>query len=54
VKAAHNDYTDRSGPQRVRDLIGGAEAEALIQKRFAVINVWRPIRGPVESMPLAV
>ena len=54
VKAAHNDYTDLSGPQRVRDLIGGVEAEALSRKRFAVINVWRPIRGPVESMPLAV
>jgi len=53
VKMAHNDYTLRSGPQRVRDLLG-AEAEALLQHRFAVINVWRPISGPVRESPLAV
>ncbi|HKD69901.1 MAG TPA: CmcJ/NvfI family oxidoreductase [Candidatus Binataceae bacterium] len=53
VKYAHNDYTLKSGPQRVRDLLPG-EAEALLKNRFAVINVWRPIRGPVEDMPLAV
>ena len=54
VKFAHNDYTVASGPQRVRDLIGGDEAEALIQKRFAVINVWKPISGPVQESPLTV
>jgi hypothetical protein len=53
VKVAHNDYTLKSGPQRVRDLMGG-EAEALLKNRFAVINVWRPIRGPVQESPLAV
>jgi hypothetical protein len=37
----------------VRDL-AGAEAEALLGRRFAVINVWKPIRGPVETAPLAV
>lgn len=54
VKFAHNDYTFKSAPQRVRDLLPGAEAEALLQHRYAVINVWRPIRGPVEESPLAV
>jgi hypothetical protein len=54
VKYAHNDYTVKSGPQRVRDLLPADEAEALLKNRFAVINVWRPIRGPVEEMPLAV
>lgn len=53
VRYAHNDYTERSGPQRVRDLLG-AEAERLLLGRFAVINVWKPIRGPVEQAPLAV
>jgi hypothetical protein len=53
VRFAHNDYTERSGPQRVRDL-AGAEAEALLGRRFAVINVWKPLRGPVETAPLAV
>jgi hypothetical protein len=53
VKRAHNDYTVKSGPQRVRDLLGG-EAEALLKRRFAVVNVWRPIGGPVEESPLAL
>lgn len=53
VHFVHNDYTIGSGPQRVRDLVGGDEAEALVQRRFAVINVWRPLRGPVEEQPLA-
>ena len=53
VKFAHNDYTIKSGPQRVRDLLPD-EADALLKNRFAVINVWRPIRGPVEESPLAV
>jgi hypothetical protein len=53
VKRAHNDYTVKSGPQRVRDLLGD-EAEALLRGRFAVINLWRPISGPVEESPLAL
>jgi hypothetical protein len=53
VKVAHNDYTLKSGPQRVRDLIPD-QADALLKNRFAVINVWRPIRGPVQESPLAV
>jgi hypothetical protein len=54
VRVAHNDYTPRSGPQRVRDLLTADEAEARLQRRFVEINVWRPIRGPVEDTPLAV
>jgi hypothetical protein len=50
----HNDYTEKSGPQRVRDLVPAAEAEARLQRRFVEVNVWRPIVGPVESWPLAV
>jgi len=53
VKFAHNDYTIKSGPQRVRDLLPN-EADELLKHRFAVINVWRPIRGPVQESPLAV
>jgi hypothetical protein len=54
VKVVHNDYTEWSGPQRVRDLLPADEAEALLQQRLAVIQVWRPIRGPVLSNPLAI
>jgi len=53
VSRVHNDYTEWSGPQRVRDIMG-EEAEALLQGRFAVIQVWRPINHPVESHPLAI
>ena len=52
VRFAHNDYTLNSGPQRVCDLLPD-EAEDLLSRRFAVINVWKPIRGPVEETPLA-
>lgn len=53
VVSAHNDYTEWSGPQRVRDLLPD-EAEALLQKRFAIIQVWRAINQPIESNPLAM
>ena len=52
----HVDYTEKSGPQRVKDLLGEAEAERLAASgaRIIQINVWRPIRGPVERSPLAL
>jgi hypothetical protein len=53
VKRIHGDYTDSSGPQRVRDLMG-SEADDLLDRRFAIVNVWRPIRGPLFDAPLAV
>ena len=53
VQRVHNDYTEWSGPQRVRDLFPD-EAEELLKHRFAIIQVWRPIRYPVESAPLAI
>ena len=49
----HNDYTAWSAPQRVRDLMG-EEAEELLKHRFAEINLWRPIRGPLLRSPLAL
>jgi hypothetical protein len=49
----HGDYSEASGIQRVRDVMG-AEAEALLQHRFAIINVWRPISGPLRDAPLAL
>ena len=54
VKGVHNDYTERSAPQRLRDLLPADEAEAALKRRFAIIQIWRPIRAPVESEPLAL
>jgi hypothetical protein len=53
VRRVHNDYTEWSGPQRVRDLLP-QEADDLLSRRFAIVQVWRPIRLPVESFPLAI
>lgn len=51
---AHNDYTERSGPQRVRDLLGEDQARVLGDRPVVQVNVWRPVRGPVLRSPLAV
>ena len=53
VTSVHNDYTVKSGPQRIRDLMG-EEADELLHHRFEIVKVWRPIRGPLRDAPLAV
>lgn len=53
VPRVHVDHTERSGPQRVRDLLPD-EADELLQGRLQIINLWRPIRGPLLDMPLAI
>ena len=52
----HVDYTEKSGPQRVKDFLGEAEAARLAAKgaRIVQVNVWRPIHGPVQRSPLAL
>jgi hypothetical protein len=51
---AHNDYTETSGPNRLRDMIGDARADAWLKDRVVQVNVWRPISEPVLRMPLAL
>lgn len=53
ILSAHNDYTEWSAPQRVRDVLPD-EAEKLLAGRFAIIQVWRAINQPIESNPLAI
>eukprot|EP00245_Coleochaete_scutata_P000649 TRINITY_DN10755_c0_g3_i1.p1 TRINITY_DN10755_c0_g3~~TRINITY_DN10755_c0_g3_i1.p1 ORF type:complete len:384 (-),score=57.20 TRINITY_DN10755_c0_g3_i1:594-1745(-) len=53
VDRAHVDYTEKSGPQRLRDFMGD-EAEPLLKRRFAIVQLWRPLKGPVIDAPLAV
>jgi hypothetical protein len=48
----HVDQTVASGPQRVRDILGD-QAEALLKRRAAIINVWRPIAHEARDWPLA-
>ncbi|MDH3443071.1 MAG: methyltransferase [Deltaproteobacteria bacterium] len=53
VLSAHNDYTEWSGPQRVRDILVD-ESERLLGARFAIIQVWRAINQPIRKNPLAL
>jgi hypothetical protein len=54
VKGVHNDYTERSAPVRLREIVGEAEAERRLKKRWAIVQVWRPIRGKVLIDPLGI
>jgi hypothetical protein len=70
VRFVHNDFTHRSGPLRVQALTKGAgeggsytreepllteaEARGILDKRFAIIQAWRPINQPVTDTPLAL
>ena len=53
VPRVHNDYTEWSGPQSVIELMPN-DANALLHPRSAIVQVWRPIRHPVETFPLAI
>jgi hypothetical protein len=49
----HVDQTVHSGPQRVRDIMGD-QAEDLLERRAAIVNLWRPIARPARDWPLAL
>jgi hypothetical protein len=49
----HNDYTEASGPRRMQAVLENA-GMAATAGRFAIVNIWRPIRGPVLDAPLAL
>src|SRR5262245_50299052 len=53
ARIVHNDYSFKSAPRRVRDHLP-EEADELLQHRFAEINVWRSIGGPIQESPLAL
>ena len=53
VLSAHNDYTEWSGPNRLREFLPD-EADELLKHRFAIIQVWRAINQPIQANPLAL
>jgi hypothetical protein len=53
VTVVHNDYTERSALQRVRDILAPETAERLLAGRFAMVNVWRSFGASPERFPLA-
>lgn len=57
VQRVHNDFTAKSGYSRAGIELatrGIEDSETLLQHRFAIINVWRPIVGSIQQSPLAV
>lgn len=54
VTITHNDYTEQSGPQRVRNVLPAETAARVLAGRFAIMNVWRSFGESAERYPLAV
>lgn len=53
VGRVHNDYTEASGQARL-GLVLGTHAAAAVDRRFSIVNVWRPVGHPVYDTPLAL
>lgn len=53
VMLVHSDYTPTSGPQRVRDIVAD-DAGALLTRRVAFFNFWKPLYRRVDELPLAM
>lgn len=53
VTRVHIDQTPKSTEARVRHHLPD-EADELLRGRYRIINVWRPLNGPVQANPLAV
>jgi hypothetical protein len=54
VQQVHVDQTPGAAEARVRRHVPASEAEELLKRRYAIINVWRPIENPASDFPLAV
>jgi hypothetical protein len=54
VRRVHDDQTFESAPRRVSRHLTAEEAAWRLKRRFAIINFWRPIGGPVRRSPLAI
>ena len=51
----HADYTDLSGPQRAKEVMGEDKFNNIVNNgdRIMQLNVWKPINGPIKRSPLA-
>ena len=52
VTRVHIDQTKKSATARVHHHLPD-EAEELLKGRVRIVNVWRPLNGPVQATPLA-
>jgi hypothetical protein len=53
VGRVHNDYSEASAQKRFELVVSNQQARSRVQ-RFAIVNIWRSIRGKVMDTPLAV
>ncbi|KAI0051571.1 hypothetical protein FA95DRAFT_1554389 [Auriscalpium vulgare] len=54
VAGVHVDQTSASAIARVHRHLPPADADALLRRRFQIINLWRPISHIAEDWPLAL
>ncbi|KAI8949221.1 hypothetical protein F4801DRAFT_553847 [Xylaria longipes] len=55
VPNVHTDYTHDYALKLLEQLTGDkAQAEAIKSSRIQMLNIWKPLRGPVRSWPLAL
>jgi hypothetical protein len=49
----HNDYSEASGRKRLELVVQDQKVRSRL-RRFAVVNIWRSIRGKILDTPLAI
>ncbi|ETN40800.1 uncharacterized protein HMPREF1541_05080 [Cyphellophora europaea CBS 101466] len=54
VQGVHVDFTPRWAVERTRMAFGEAVVDYLMTRRWQVLNIWRPLFGPLYDWPLAV
>jgi hypothetical protein len=54
VNMVHVDQTTASAIGRVHRHLPVSDASNLLERRFQLINLWRPIQNPADEWPLAL
>ena len=54
VSQAHVDQTTASAIARVHRHLPASDAPKLLERRFQIVNLWRPIANPAIDWPLAL
>lgn len=54
LKCVHSDYTETAAIRRLRELLGDQKAGERMLKRWALIQLWRPLYSEVLREPLAI
>lgn len=52
ARNVHSDYSAEGAHQRLKDILGAETAVAWEEGHFAFVNVWRPVKHPVNTTPL--